>query len=111
MKGRRSGPWLAAWLLLALGFGSPQAWAHKTSDSYPHLEAKSGEWVGQWSLALHDLEYAVGLDTNGDGAITWGELKARPEAVVAYARDRLVVQGGGRPLLAAVWMLRRARGA
>ena len=28
-------------------------------------------------LALRDLDIAIGLDADGDGAITWGELRAR----------------------------------
>jgi hypothetical protein len=53
--------------------------------------------AGQWDLALRDLEDAVGLDANDDGAITWGELSARKEAVCAYASSRLHITGDGKP--------------
>jgi hypothetical protein len=40
------------------------------------------------------LEYAIGLDGNGDGAITWGELRARERAVVDYALAHLTLRAG-----------------
>ena len=75
----------------------PIAHAHKPSDSYLALEADAGELRGQWDIALRDLEYAVGLDANGDGAITWGELRARHADIAAYALARLALRADGRP--------------
>mgnify|MGYP001393562576 CR=1 FL=1 len=51
--------------------------AHQTSDSFLLLEIEGARVTGQWHLALHDLEFAVGLDADEDLAITWGEVKAR----------------------------------
>lgn len=77
---------LALFLLLLL----PQAaLAHKPSDSYLILQASGAHIAGQWDIALRDLEYAIGLDADGDGAITWGELKARHAAIASYAMARL----------------------
>jgi hypothetical protein len=71
------------------------AQAHKPSDSYLTLtqSAEGAVLDGQWDIALRDLQHAVGLDTNGDGAITWGELKARGPEVMQYALSRLTVEG------------------
>jgi hypothetical protein len=69
--------------------------AHKQSDAYLTLELGPGPVVGEWHLALRDLEEAVGLDADGDGAITWGELRAAREAVSAYATSRLRLRSGG----------------
>ena len=81
--------------LLCLAAGAP-ALAHKASDSYLALAVTASGLDGQWDVALRDLEQAVGLDADGDGAITWGELKAQDEAVAAYAFPRLhVVADGG----------------
>lgn len=91
MSGRRAGIWRGL-LGLWLGLLSFSAHAHKVSDSYLRLEWNGARLQGQWSLALHDLELAVGLDANEDGAITWGELKARREAIVAYARKQLQIE-------------------
>ncbi|MCC6234697.1 MAG: HupE/UreJ family protein [Verrucomicrobiales bacterium] len=65
------------------------------SDSYLRVRVEERELRGEWRLALHDLEVAVGLDGNGDGSITWGELKSRRDAVVTYASAQLRVKAGG----------------
>jgi hypothetical protein len=74
---------------------SAPAFAHKASDSYLQLTVTADRVDGRWDIALRDLEQAVGLDGDGDGAITWGELKARHEAVAAYALPRLGIQADG----------------
>ncbi|MDN5871307.1 MAG: hypothetical protein L0H73_11385, partial [Nitrococcus sp.] len=68
------------------------AHAHKPSDSYLSITSNGGEHRAQWDIALRDLELAVGLDMDRDGAITWGELKARREAVAAYALGHLRIE-------------------
>jgi hypothetical protein len=50
------------------------ACAHKPSDSYLSLVLENGHIAGQWDIALRDLDYAIGIDTDNDGVITWGEL-------------------------------------
>ena len=72
------------------------AHAHKPSDSYLHLQADGRTLQGQWDIALRDLEHAIGLDANGDGAITWGELRARHADIAAYALSRLKLRADGR---------------
>jgi hypothetical protein len=65
------------------------AHAHKPSDSYLTLQGAGGQLTAQWDIALRDLDYAIGLDADGDGAITWGEVRARQDAIDAYALARL----------------------
>lgn len=84
---------LAVLLLLATGI----AHAHKPSDSYLTLHADGQSLRGQWDIALRDLEFAIGLDGDGDGAITWGELKAKQAEIDAYALARLALRADGRP--------------
>jgi hypothetical protein len=84
-------PWLA--LVLLLGLASA-AFAHKPSDSYLSLTPRDSGWAARWDIALRDLEYAIGLDGNGDGTITWGEVRARESAVVAYALAHLTLRAG-----------------
>ena len=79
--------------LLALLVVAGTCQAHKPSDSYLALEAQGDALRGQWDIALRDLEYAVGLDANGDGEITWGELRAKQAEVSAYALARLALRG------------------
>ena len=85
---------LAALILL---FACGLAQAHKPSDSYLSLYPDGRSLRGQWDIALRDLEYAIGLDADGDGAITWGELKAKLPEVDAYALARLALHVDGRP--------------
>lgn len=76
-------------LVLAFLLACGAAHAHKPSDSYLALTAQGAELRGQWDIALRDLEHAIGLDANGDGAITWGELRRKQAEVSAYAFARL----------------------
>ena len=77
---------LAGLLLFAV---IPRAEAHSASSSYLHINVHDEALEVQWSIALRDLDYAVGLDSDGNGEITWGELRQHRDAVVAYAMARL----------------------
>ena len=81
-------------LLLALMLAAPAS-AHLSSDSYLRIDAGEQAITGQWDIALRDLDVAVGLDANGDGDITWGEVKAKRREIEAYAFSHLTVGGGG----------------
>jgi hypothetical protein len=74
-------------ILLAL-----PAHAHKPSDSYLSIKVEGKQIHGQWDIALRDLDDAIGLDENGDGAITWGELRSRHDAIATYALPKLTLQ-------------------
>ncbi len=80
--------------LIALASSLP-VYAHKPSDSYLSLKIHGPELQGQWEIALRDLDYAIGIDGNGDGDITWGELRARENAISAYALARLRISSDG----------------
>ena len=69
--------------------------AHKPSDSYLVLRQDQSSVDGQWDIALRDLEHAIGLDSDNDGTITWGELRARHEAIASYALARLQLWSDG----------------
>ena len=69
--------------------------AHKASDSYLVLDIKGSEVSGQWDIALRDIDFALGLDRDGNGEITWGELRARHADVAAWPLGRLSVARGG----------------
>ena len=85
---------LAAVLLALAALGAVRpALAHKPSDSYLTLEAKGETVTGRWDIALRDLDFALRLDANGNGEITWGEVRARHADIAAYASARLTVLG------------------
>jgi hypothetical protein len=88
--------WLAravtmAWLVLVAG----SVWAHKSSDSYLAVQAKGDQVSLQWDIALRDIQFAIGLDANGDDQITWGELQQKQRELQAWASSRLSLQRGG----------------
>ncbi len=98
-------PRLVRWAILlgcwvVWGLSALPARAHKVSDSYLRLRLEERGVTGRWALALHDLEFEIGLDGNEDNEITWGELKARRDAVLEYARNHvdLVCDGARVPL-------------
>ncbi len=71
--------------------------AHSASSSYLHVDVRGRDLAVQFSIALRDLDYAIGLDSDGNGAITWGELRTHKAAVAAYALARLRLEAGGAP--------------
>jgi hypothetical protein len=96
MSRRLWGYWVAramamAWLMLMAG----SALAHKSSDSYLTVQAQGDQVSLQWDIALRDIQFAIGLDANGDDQITWGELQQKQRELQAWAGSRLSIQRGG----------------
>jgi hypothetical protein len=86
--------WLRIFITCALWLVLP-AQAHKASDSYLVLNVEGAQVVGQWDIALRDIDFALGLDTDGDGNITWGELRARHAEINTWALNALTLERGG----------------
>ena len=81
---------------LLLGLAGP-ALAHKASDGFLELTLAGIEIDGRIDLALRDVEQAIGLDADGDHAITWAELEPRGADVAAYVAARLDLAADGEP--------------
>jgi hypothetical protein len=88
---RRIAARLGVALVVALASGT--ALAHKSSDSYLLVDAAPGKTTVRWDIALRDLDIALDLDADGDGKLTWGEVKAAWPRIEAYARPRLSIAG------------------
>jgi len=71
------------------------AHAHKPSDSYLTLHIADHTIEGQWDIALRDLEYAIGIDSDGNGELTWDEVRAKHADIAAYALSRLRLSSAG----------------
>ena len=82
---------------LAILLSAAPARAHKPSDSYLAIGVVGADVTGQWDIALRDLDYAIGLDADADGAVTWGELRTALPRVSDYAFGRLALQYGDAP--------------
>jgi hypothetical protein len=75
------------------------AHAHSASDAYLTLtlSGRGNTTVieGQWDIALRDLHFVLALDDDGDGAVTWSELKRHHADIESYAYRRLRASGDG----------------
>jgi hypothetical protein len=82
------------------------ALAHKPSDSYLTIRGESGstDLTVRWDIALRDLDYVLELDRDGNGALTWGEVRTREADIAKYATDRLALSAGDR---ACAWQTAR----
>lgn len=83
---------------LGLVLAPAMASAHKESDAYLTLRtdaANSHVLRGQWDIALRDLNFVMPIDSNHDGVITWGEVRAHRAAIERYALSRIAVKGDG----------------
>jgi hypothetical protein len=71
------------------------AHAHKASDSYLSIKVRETEVSGQWDIALRDIDLAIDLDADGNGEITWGEVRRRHSDIETWAGKALSVERGG----------------
>jgi hypothetical protein len=94
----RLGPELGVSLVLALVTTAAQA--HSASDAYLTLSASNAPGHptvhAQWDVALRDLDFVLGLDANGDGNITWGELRRRQPDIERYVMAGLHLSAAGK---------------
>ena len=80
--------WLSQAALLIAG----PSQAHMSSNGYLHIEiGENTALSGRLEIALRDLDAAIGLNPDPDGALTWGVLRARRAAIEAYASSRLEI--------------------
>ncbi len=108
--GNRSLHQLVSRVLLALAMLSPlAAWAHKPSDSYLTVRATegSGTLSVRWDIALRVLDYVLQLDRDGNGELTWGEVRPREADINRLAISRLAFTAAGTdcPLVSASPMM------
>jgi hypothetical protein len=87
--------WLVLFLLVLQGV----AWAHKPSDSYLTLRAAEGsnDISVRWDIALRDLDYVLQLDRDGNGDLSWGEVRQRTDDITRLATSRLALTAAGKP--------------
>ncbi len=89
-------------VLLAWLGAAAVALAHKPSDSYLVLAVSGTAITGHWDIHLRDLDLAISLDADGDGNITWGELRARHADIARLASSHLQVRADGQACTLAI---------
>ncbi len=82
---------------LLLTLISTSALAHKGSDAYWTLSANGAQLGGTLDVSVRDLDSAMGLDSNGDGSITWGEVTEHEGAVGASVGNSVELAQDGKP--------------
>jgi hypothetical protein len=93
-------------LAVAAALVAGTASAHSASDAYLTLDAetridparRAGYLVvhGQWDIALRDLNFVLNLDDDGDGNITWAELRKHQDDIAKYAYGYLRAASSGK---------------
>ena len=78
---------IAAGLLLLLLPLAAQA--HKASDAFLRLKVEGSQVEGRWDIAIRDLSLLLPLDADGDGSVTWGELRRLHSEIASHALSRL----------------------
>lgn len=78
------------WVSLLAG---PLAQAHIASNGFLTLRVEGAKVSGSIELAIRDGELAVGLDHDGNGKVTWAELKSSQEALRTYVQGHLQLSG------------------
>lgn len=84
-------------LMLVLLLAGPLAHAHIASNGFLTLKVDGSGVSGAIELAMRDGELAVGLDRDGNGKVTWGELKASQTALQNYVQGHLHLAAADRP--------------
>jgi HupE / UreJ protein len=92
MKGP-CGAGYARLIVLAL-LVATSARAHIASNGFVTMSVEGSTVSGSIELALRDGELAIGLDTNRDGKITWGELRSHQRDLELYVASNLVLGDG-----------------
>jgi hypothetical protein len=100
-------------LLALLALTSSTALAHKGSDALWTLTANGSVVEGRIDVALDDVEQAVGLDGDGNGDVTWGEVRTREAFTRPWLKRGLQVkqaEGGCSIELGEVSLVRHSDG-
>ena len=80
-------------LALALLWPASAAWAHKASDAYVQVSGTSTGLTVRVDLALRDLDAVLDIDTDGNGQLTWGEVRAAWPSIDGFVAAHVQVDG------------------
>jgi hypothetical protein len=90
-------PLLRNLLMFVLLLAGRPAQAHIASNGFLALNVEGSKVSGALELAIRDGELAVGLDHDGNGKVTWGELKSSQGALQNYVQEHLRLSGADGP--------------
>ena len=86
---------------IALALHCAATHAHSASDAYLTLDVATRGTAtvidARWDIALRDLHFVLALDDDGDGNLTWGEVKRHRGQIESYAYGRLRASSDRQP--------------
>ncbi|WP_348013982.1 HupE/UreJ family protein [Roseateles sp.] len=74
-------------VLLLLFCASTSAWAHQSSEAYLRYRVDGAEVEQRLDISLRDLDRDLGLDADGDGVLSWGEVRTHWGDIERLAAD------------------------
>lgn len=88
---------MKALLFILLSLASAVAGAHANGSSTLRIvDERSGPAISaRWDIPVADLELPLGLDRDGDGRWSAGEIAARAPAIARFAGERIGIRRGG----------------
>ncbi|KNZ34464.1 MAG: hypothetical protein AD742_02960 [Methylibium sp. NZG] len=67
--------------------------AHKASDAYVQVGGDAAGLTMRVDIALRDLDAVLDIDADGNGELTWGEVRAAWPSIDGYVGAHLQVEG------------------
>jgi hypothetical protein len=69
--------------------------AHAASNGFLVARVHGADISGSVEIAVRDVELAIGVDADGDGKVTWGELRAAETRLDRYVAGHLTLSARG----------------
>lgn len=88
----KSFPTVSACVAACIMAATSTAWAHRPSESYLTLKPGASEIDARLDLALRDVDWALRIDADGNGLLTWAEVIARKPDIETYVLSRFSVR-------------------
>ena len=85
-------------LAVALWLGVCRGHAHSASTAWLALQVEGATVRGTWDIAVRDVDLALTLDADGDGRVTWGEVRQQSRAIERWAVAGLGLTADGASL-------------
>jgi hypothetical protein len=88
-----------SFFMLVFALQSTAVHAHSASDAYVDLTVDAGHargktvLRGQWDIGLRDLDFLLKLDDDGNGRLTWAEVRLHRAEIEHYAYAHLHFRG------------------
>src|SRR5215471_16184737 len=87
----------AAIIISGTFFSASCVEAHSQSYGFLRATVRDNHVSGQVELAVRDLDLAYALDADGDGNVTWGELRKREPELASLVLRKILIGPANAP--------------